>query len=349
MADSNVLNLTEYALLEDKPDRARSTAMVFIRSKSVMTDIKVKTENTLKSEGMRYVGLENNVPWVDINQELSTIKNLPAPWAEQMYMTGFQVDLPKPVIEARGSGGESKLFSKLVVPNLEYSSLDFNYKFFNNRRIGASGTDKDGKCFNGIRYRLSAAGRSAYNIPSECKITLSSNNDISAANRTSASVANVLQSLSNALEIMGSEDGENVVFYANENLLSALEVSAIQTANSVFGNDTDPLGRRVLKYRNAVIRRAGRTAPNLAGTQTQIIPNTETSNGEAITGGSATSIFGVKYGEDSFCIKQFKEPMPSAPHPPQDGITRRTVWWNLYGLEQPGTRAIVQISGIVAV
>lgn len=346
MPDSNVLNLTEYALLEDKPGRARATAMVFIKSKSVMTDIKVKTDNSLKSEGMRHIGLEAGPDWVDLNTALTTVKNLPKPWAEQVFMTGFKVDLPQALIESKGSGGEARLFSKLVVPALEYFSADFNYKFFNNRRAGATGSDKDTECFNGLRYRLSATGRSLYDIPSECKIQCSA--DLTAANISSANVFKVAKALSNALEIMGSESGDGVTFYANESVWSAIEASFLLTSNSLFGNDKDAFGQTILTYRGAKLRRAGRGVPSATGTQSQVLPNTESSDGETLTGSTYTSIFGVKSGEDSFMIKQFKESSPSDPKMLEDMITKRVAWWNFYGLEQPGTRSVVQIYGLTA-
>lgn len=344
--DTTALNYAEYVLLENKPDEARATAMVFIQSGSVMQDIKVLTDNSLSVKGMRHIGLEAAPAWGDVNAELTTVKNLPKPYAEQLYLCGFKLPISKVYINAKNSGGEARLFDKQVVPALKAQALDFNYKFFNNRRIGASGDDKNVSCFNGLRFRLSSVGRTMYDIPAECKITVTA--DITAANISAAAVAKVSKALSNALEIMDAPEGDGVIFYANESVWSALEASWTSTSNSLFGNDTDPFGRRVMTFRNAKLRRAGRGVPSITGAQSQVLLNTETDNGEAITGGSKTSIFGVKSGDQAFQIRQFREPSIMGPMDMDDQMTRQVAWYNLFGLDQMGTRSIVQLCNIAA-
>lgn len=231
--------------------------------------------------------------------------------------------------------------------------FDLNYKFFNNRRLSSAAASTDGtgaynsKCFNGLRFRLSALGRAQYNIPSECKIT-SNSADLTAANISSVNVSKVYRAMLNAMEIAGAPDGDGCTFYANQSVLSALEASPLVTTHSLFGDDTNMFGQKVLSLRNAKIKRAGRQAPDTTGAQSQILANTESSNGEDATGGSNTSIFLVRGGEDSFCANQFKAPGPDDPRTAEDGVTWLTTWYNLYGLEQQNTRAICQIYGITA-
>lgn len=347
MPDSSTMNYAEYALLENKSASSRGVAMVFIQSSSVMTDVKVKVEPVLKVDGMRQIGLAAGPDWTGINTALTTVKNLPMPYSEQLYFVGFKVPIPKVYLDAKNSGGPRKLFDTQVKNALAYHSLDFNYKFFNNRRIGASGDDKDIDCFNGLRYRLSSAGRSVYGIPAECKIACSA--DLSAGSISSANVAKFIKALSNALEIMDSPEGDGVTFYANENVLSALESSFVLTNNSLFGNDTkDALGRKVLTYRNAKIRRCGRTVPSVTGAQSQVIGLTETQNGEAITGATYTSVFGVKSGENDLLIRQFRDNDIIGPVDMEDLVTAQVGWANMFGIEQRGNRSVVQIAGITA-
>jgi len=350
---TTALNYSEYALLADVPQRNREAALSFIKYGSVLTDIATKTENTLESSGMRYLGFSNTPGWVNINEAPSATKNVPSPWAEQKYMAAFNVEVSKVYAAAKGSGGLSALTNKMLDPAVMAHVFDLNYKFFNNRRSAITGSTTDGtadfnsKCFNGLRYRLSAAGRSQYGIPSECKIT-SSSADLTSANISSSNVMKVYRAMLDALEIVGAPDGENCTFYANQNVWSGLEASPLVTTHSLFGDDNDMFGNKVLTLRNAKIRRAGRAVPNTAGTQAQILPNTEDSTGELIGSSTLTSIFLVKSGADSFCFNQFKAPGADDPRQAEDGVTWLTTWWNLYGLEQQNNRAIAQIYGITA-
>lgn len=345
---TSALNYAEYALLADVPERNRVAAMSFIKYGSILEDVVVKTENTLESNGMRYLGFSNTPGWLNINEEPSVTKNVPQPWAEQKYMAGFTIPVSKVYAGARGSGGRDALINKMIDPAVMAHTFDLNYKFFNNRRVG-TGTDGTGelntKCFNGLRYRLTSAGRDQYGIPSECKIDSGSAN-LTAASISSTNVMKVYRAMLNAMEISGAPDGDGCIFYANQSVLAALEASPLVTTHSLFGDDTNMFGQKVLTLRNAKIKRAGRQVPDATGAQSQILPNTEASTGDDSTSGSSTSIFMVRTGEKTLCMNQFKAPGPDDPRQAEDGVTWLTTWWNLYGLEQADNRSICQIYGI---
>lgn len=348
---TSALNYAEYALIADVPERNRVAAMSFIKYGSILEDVVVKTENTLESNGMRYLGFSNTPGWLNINEEPSVTKNVPQPWAEQKYMAGFTIPVSKVYAGARGSGGRDALINKMIDPAVMAHTFDLNYKFFNNQRLPTAAALTDGtgayntKCFNGLRYRLTSAGRTQYGIPSECKIT-SGSADLTSANISSSNVMKVYRAMLNAMEIAGSPDGEGCVFYANQSVLAALEASPLVTAHSLFGDDTNMFGQRILTLRNAKIKRAGRQVPDVTGVQSQILANTESSTGDDATGGSNTSIFMVRTGEKTLCMNQFKAPGPDDPRQAEDGVTWLTTWWNLYGLEQADNRSICQIYGI---
>jgi hypothetical protein len=341
-----VMNLVDFAANVENPVKNRAIAMSFIKARSVMQDGDVETNNTLSTKGTRIIDLVQTPDWVDLEESLPDIINNPEPWSEQKYLKGFKIKVPRILAESKEGGGLQMLMSKQGRAALAAHSMDMDFRFFNNNRLSTTDT-KAKKCFNGLRARLGAAGRAAYKIPTECKIS-AGGIDIRPSVCTKEGIFGILVFLSNALEIMDREDGEGVVFYANENVWSVLENSYLLTNNSLFGNDTDALGRKIMTYRGAKIKRCSRNVPVSGGTQTYVIPNTEDTTGELIDSSNLTSIFGVAYGKGSFEIEQFKEPDLSDPRLMENDTTYQSSFLNGYGLVQESTRSIIQIHNLRA-
>lgn len=341
-----VMNYVDFVANEENPVKNRIIAYSFIRSRSVLQDGDVETNNTLSTKGTRIIDLVQTPDWVDLEESLPDIINNPEPWSEQKYLKGFKIKVPRILAESKEGGGLQTLMSKQGKAALAAHAMDMDYRFFNNNRLDASDT-KARKCFNGIRTRLGTDGRAVYKIPSECNIN-AGGLDIRPSVATKEGIFQILVYLSNALEIMDREDGEGVVFYANENVWAVLENAYLLTTNSLFGNDTDALGRKIMTFRNAKIKRCARNVPTSGGTQTYVIPNTEAASGEVITGSNFTSIFGVAYGKGSFEIEQFKEPDLEDPVLMENRTTYQSAFLNGYGLIQESTRSLVQIRNLRA-
>lgn len=337
------MSLTDFAVNQANPVQQRAVANSFIEAKSVMTDIPVKTENTLTAKGTRHVAVPSVAEWVNLGQALPKVINTPKPWSEKKYLKGFAIPIPRVLAESKEGGGIGKLLADQADPVLKAHSADIDWRFFNNNQL-ASGDTQAPKCFNGLRTRLSAAWRSVYDIPSSCKFDLGGL-DLRLSAVTAAGMLSLAATLSRALERMGNEDGTNTVFYANEFVWSVLENSYFITTNSLFGNDTDVWGDKILTYRNAKIRRCSRlVSTNPAdGDQVYVLPNTESANGEVLTGSNFSSIFGVHYGEKKFTIEQFKTPDMDDPILLNDHITYESAFINAYSIVQESTISVVQL------
>lgn len=339
------MNLVDFAANVENPVKNRAIALSFIKARSVMQDGDIETNNTLSTKGTRIVDIVQTPDWVDLEESLPDIINNPEPWSEQKYLKGFKIKVPRILAESKEGGGLEMLMSKQGRAALAAHAMDIDYRFFNNNRLDATDT-KARKCFNGLRTRLGVAGRSAYKIPTECKID-AGGVDVRAATCTASAIFTVVTLLSNALEIMGNDEGEGVTFYANENVWASIENGYLLTTNSMFGNDTDALGRKIMTYRGAKIKRCSRNVPVSGGTQTYVLPNTEDTTGELFTS-NLTSIFGVNYGKGSFEIEQFKEPDLDDPVLMESRTTYQSSFLNAYGLVQESTRSLVQICNIRA-
>lgn len=337
------MSLTDFAVNQANPEQQRAVANSFIEAKSVMTDIPVKTENTLTAKGTRHVAVPSVAEWVNLGQALPSVINTPKPWSEKKYLKGFRIPIPRILVESKEGGGAGKLFADQADPVLQAHSADIDYRFFNNNQL-ASGDIQAPKCFNGLRTRLSAPWRSVYDIPATCKFDLGGA-DLRLSAVTAAALLGVGATLSRALERMGNEDGTNVVFYANEYVWSVLENSYFITNNSLFGNDKDVWGDKILTFRNAKIRRCSRliSADPTSNEQTYVLPNTESADGETLTGSTYSSIFGVHYGEKKFTIEQFKTPDMDDPKLLDDHITYESAFMNAYSIVQESTISVVQI------
>ena len=340
-----VMNLVDFAANVENPIKNRAIAYSFIKNRSVMQDGNIETNNTLSTKGTRIIDISQTPDWVDLEEDLPVLVNNPEPWSEQKYLKGFKVQVPLILAKSKEGGGLELLMSKQGKAALAAHSMDFDNRFFNNNRLSTTDA-RARKCFNGLRTRLSTAGRSVYKIPSECKIS-AGGVDIRPSVATKEGIFLIMTLLSNALEIMGREDGEGVTFYANQNVWAVIENSYLLTTNSLFGNDTDPLGRKIMTYKMAKIKRCSRNVPTGGGTQTYVLPNTEDTTGEAFTS-NLTSIFGVAYGKGDFEIEQFMEPDMSDPTLMESGTRYQSVFINGYGLVQENNRSLVQIHNLRA-
>jgi hypothetical protein len=149
--------------------------------------------------------------------------------------------------------------------------------------------------------------------------------------------------MENALDEIGVPDGTGCVFYMNRNLRRRLgNCVRLMGAGGGFDMTTDAYGRRVMTFRNAVIRTVGVKADQT----TEIITSTESTTG-ANSNSVYTSFYVVRYGDDVFNGWQMT---PLAVQniglrPDEPTIFRTFLEWPI-GLYQSNTRALARVYDI---
>jgi len=217
-----------------------------------------------------------------------------------------------------------------------------NDAFFNNTHRVIAGRNRtvNQDCFVGIRERLD---NTQYQMATANKVLSTTvYTTINAANANA-----LLQEIANLFFAVGAPEGDGCVLYCSEHMLTQLDAGIrILGAGGGFDMTRDAYGRSVTVYKNAKVRTAGRKAPTAANTQAQVITMTESMSGSADTGGTATSIYCVRYGTDSAFAWQMAPPMVQADAWLDNGVTRAVTCEGGLGLNFPSTLAIARLYGI---
>lgn len=106
----------------------------------------------------------------------------------------------------------------------------------------------------------------------------------------------------------------------------------------------DELGREFVEYKGAKFIDMGFKTDD----STKIITDAELSNGTALTGGGATSMYAGRLGAEQFTGWQEYGLETAAPVLLENGVTYRAVVDWVVGLAVSGTRSIARLSGIIA-
>lgn len=352
----DALNFQQLASLRlgPKPTREQAIAKSYIKAGSVMTDVQIVTRARYVADGLRQVTLQGSGGWGEFNADGVSLKNLPEDWKEGKYYRVDHWEMHKSIFMQEGAPSEAKAFQRKMAPDLDYRVFDFNLKFFNNRHTGPNDIYRDQNCYVGIRERLAEAGvlTSKYRIPAE--MSYQSEVDLSPMVRASDSSlkanANLLmKEIEDRLESMGRPEGDDVIIWMGQDMYSVTSMGLrAMGAGGGWKMTVDAFDREMIMYKNAKVRRAGRTAPTQGLVQSQILTNTEPQDGKLPTasGGIYGSIFFTLTGPGDFVIERFTTEEPSDPFLLPDGVTRRVVMWNFYGLVQENNRALAQIHGI---
>jgi len=348
---SSTYNMLDFALDKRRDGLARDVAFQFNDYSPLMANLTMKVEPIMDWETMRYLNFQEIPQFVKLVQDLPIINNRPTPYAEQLATAGFSIQIPKQYSVDRRSGGIGQMLKRKMRPALKGHVMNLAEKFINARNTGGAGADLDLDCFNGIRYRLTTNGRSKTGAESFMKVDAATiGASTFGTGFTSTVLANMLSGWDQMLYNMGSYEGDGVIIIANSLLRSRISNSYLTSQNSIFGNDTDALGKTVMTYRNAKVLLPGWTWPkdNSAGgnRQTQILAPTETDNGNFSTGGTKTSVFFVRTGEEHLTFRKMKDDAPEALNLRDGGIMYESVFWNMYGIDQQDPNAIGQIHNI---
>jgi hypothetical protein len=331
--DSNALTLSEYAVMSNSPLVQKITVSL-LEMGNLLQDIPLVNKKTMLANGTRWTGDNLPVPnWAKLNEEPAATKGKPTPFQEAAYLLRNSIDVDKKIVEDENAIVDPR--GAQIDAYLRAFTYDWNFKFINNNHVTG---DEDAPV--GLRYRLD--NPTEYGVESEMKIN--GGGVVMTTAMAAADANSFIELLDQLLDYMGAPDGKNVVIYLNDTLKRRFaRAIRVLGAGAGFSMVQDAFGRTVEMYRGAVIRDCGRKADQ----STRIITATETAAG--VDGASNyTSLYAVRYGENSFLGWQYEELDQSIRDLgllDSGVITRIVVDWAV-GLWQEHTRAVGRIYNI---
>lgn len=200
-----------------------------------------------------------------------------------------------------------------------------------------AGSDIEGPI--GLRTRI--LNPTKYGHAADCDIDGSSIN--ATGTMTKSDAINLFSKFNAALLKMGNPDGRGAVIYVNEELSLALDrAGQLGDNGSLLRTDRDNYKHSFLTYKEARIRRVGRTLDDA----TQVIPNTENAAGTLLTGGDRTSAYIATYGESD--IDAWSDGELDLVKTGTDDTGTQHIWLldHLFGLYHSHDRTIARIYGI---
>jgi hypothetical protein len=119
---------------------------------------------------------------------------------------------------------------------------------------------------------------------------------------------------------------------------------SIARQSGLLKTTSDNLGREFYEYKGAKVIDMGYKIND----STKIILDTELTNGTAVTGGAATSIYAVRFGKENFTAWEEYPMDVQEKGELEDGVTYRTVIDWIIGLAVTHPRSIAQLYGVIA-
>lgn len=340
MADVNAQSLHDWAVLSNDPLVHKVTKSIY-EGGNLLQDIPLMTEQSMLVNGVRWVGGLPVPTWANLNEGTTSVTATPERYQEQAFLVRNNIDTDIKLVQDKNQIGDIR--GGRVDAYLEGFKFDFNGKFFNAKHKGATGNTK---CFVGIRERID--NPATYKVNAEMKIN-ALGVDLSPAGITSKTANQFLENIDQLLSYTGIDDGTGCVLYMND-FMKRRFATALRTAGpgAGFTNTKDAYDRQVEGYRNAIIRDPGRVAPAQDGTQAGriISPQEDATGADAIGTGTFTSVYVVRFGQDTFCGWQFEALKPRDLGLINDGVTYRTVFDYAVGLWMVHTRSLGRLYNI---
>jgi hypothetical protein len=271
---ANEYTLADYEAMA--PDNLNKAVIRTWREASPILDmLTFKSDAQLSQRFMRFSSLPTT-HWRKIGETFQDVKINPDFLAERLYFFGDKIDIPYEYVKAPSIVNNRAIQEEAV---LKAQAFMFNESFF----IGTPTLDEDGLV--GLHYRLinDFAAAQSYDAGGI---------DIS-PNTATASVWNdFFDVLGELLDRVDGEDSQKVLFM---NRTVYMRAQALMRRSQLLNTTQDNLGRTFMTY--------GQGGPKLVQVgykvdqSTQILPDTELSNGTALTGGATSSIFCTRFGE----------------------------------------------------
>ena len=345
---SQALTLMDWASQSKSAANLKIT-MSLLENGGVLDDLKLVTNPSLEVKGRRITGADlPTTGWGRINQAPANIKTTVRPFEEQVSLVRELIQVDRRLKSQTNWIDDP--FATQIDGAAKAHMYDINDAFFNNDPT-VSGYNQD--AIVGLKGRLSDPA--TFGLPVVSGYTPLAINGSSAAvgnnpalslnlqnSMTQADALNFLETIGQAFAYLGASDGRDCVAYCNWKVKERW-LRAARLLNQAFRIDTDAFGREVEMYRQCKVRDIG-----FKKDQTSLIlSNTESSNGSAVTGGSACSIYIVRYGDN-----YFKGWQTNILEPEYLGTSTETgIYENVlidwgFGLYYSNTRSFVRIFGI---
>lgn len=329
---TSALTLAQYAIQSNDP-RVLKITYSLLENGNVLADIPLFNNKTLIANGVRWTGNLPSINWAKINTDPVVTSGTPAAYSESAFIVRNAIDVDKYLVEDKNQIVDPR--GAQVSAWLKGFTYDVNDKFLNNDPVTGNAD-----AMVGLKYRI--ANPSTYGVNTDMSID-AGGVDMTLAAGTAATANQFIYYVQALLDYMGAPEGDGVVLYMNDYMKRLFEAAMRRMGTAGGLNITkDQFDRTLLNYKNARLQDIGRKADQ----STRIISNTETNTGAA---GSSnyTSIYGVRYGEETAYGWQFEElQAQDVQMIGNGGATYRTVINWACGLMFPHTRAIGRIYDI---
>jgi hypothetical protein len=270
---ANEYTLADYEAMA--PDDLNKALVRCWREASPIMDLlSFKSDPQLSQRFMRFSSLPQT-HWRKVGETFQDVKVNPDFLAERLFFFGDKIDIPYEYVKAPSITNNRAIQEEAIMKSQAFM---FNESFF----LGSPTVDEDGLV--GLHYRLINDFATAQSVDA-------GGIDISPDTATTNISHKLFDQLAMLLDVIEGEDSQKVLFMNRTVWLRV--TSLIRQANQLFTENE--LGKKFLTF--------GPGGPKLmqAGFKydqsTQILPDTELSNGTALTGGATSSIFGARFGE----------------------------------------------------
>lgn len=341
-ASSDALTLYDYGAMSNDPLVKKITMGLYDQGVSVLDVLPIVNTKSLKANGVRF--LKDSLPTVGtrkLNGEPTVVRSIPKRFEEQAYIVSNQFQIDR-FLDMEQNAIQDPIDAQFSVWQKSFIRT-FSDKFIN----AVPTTDDD--WFAGLRYRLSSAGQTDYDVPSEMLIDAGSGSGLKFALdggniMTSATAEQFFERLDQALDYVGSPEGNGCSIFVNDALFRRISTAAKRAqSGNALDQTKDNFDRVITTYRNARLLQLPRNTSD-----SQIITNTENTAGTATTGGLCSSLFVCKFGTDNFTGWQF-EPLAvkDLGIDPTVGTRRNVVVDWACGLFQSNPRSIARVYGML--
>lgn len=267
----------------------------------ILDMLKFKTTSQLSEEVLRFNDLPD-VGWRKIGESFVQAKIEATPIKERVYFMGAKIDIPREYVKAASIVDNRALQSEAQVKGIAFN---FNTAFFLNNDQGSVDLD----AIVGIHHRIHNDLGSAQKFDA--------NLDVSDDTAVTSWYHKMFDKVDDLLDRVDGNPGDKVIF-TGRTMYHRIQ-SALRQSNQLFSAEL--AGRQYMTY--------GQGGPKIvqAGYKvdqsTQILADAE--NGTALTGGTDSSIYCVRFGEPY--LAGFCQEMPNAEDKgeTEDGVNLRTI------------------------
>jgi len=250
---------------------------------------------------------------------------------ERIYLLGGNIDVDKALERQKGIVDARSFHEKL---QLEAIARMFNTYFIN----GDPTVDVDG--VTGLFYRTENV------LPASQKVN-GGGLDISPDTGTATWFSDVIAKLEELIDACNEGDCDALLMdrYTKLRLETAFKKSGL------LGTHKDQLGRKFSTYGEGgplLVPMGYQRDETSIAAGTRVIGHVELTNGTALSGGGATSIYALKFGKDQLNGAQEYAMEVTDKGELDDGVTYRTVVDWPVGIYMPNSRAVARLYGIVA-